>query len=282
MLSREQSSQINIRALAVWVLLAVVLTVWQHRARGAGTTSLPERAGRAVMWPVQSAWTAALTWQHDVAVSLIHSRELVEENRRLKAQVERLDAEKRQLLGSYLENKILREKLGSALIGETKGIAARVIGRSTGSGGSMVTIRTVNGRSLETGNVVRTDAGLLGRVVSADGATGNVLLLTSPEHAVAGVVQERSRNRGMVYAMAPTSTGRYLLRMEKLQGHADIRVGDVVVTSAISDMYPPGIPVGVVIRVERAPASTRTFRAIIKPFADFNTIDYVLVMRGGK
>ncbi|MFP3903485.1 MAG: rod shape-determining protein MreC [Armatimonadota bacterium] len=282
MLSREQSSQINMRVLAVWVLLAVALTVWQHRAHDTRASSLPERVGRAVMWPVQSVWTAVLAWQHDVAVSLIHSRELVEENRRLKAQIDRLDAEKRALLGNYLENKRLREKLGFALTGEMKGIAARVIGRSTGSSRPRVTIRTVGGRSLEPGNIVRTNAGLLGRVISADGATGNVLLLINSDHAVAGVVRERSRTRGMVYAMTPTRAGQYLLRMEKLQGHADIRVGDVVVTSTISDMYPPGLPIGVVIRVERAPASTRTFRAVIKPFADFNTIDYVLVMRGGQ
>jgi rod shape-determining protein MreC len=196
--------------------------------------------------------------------------------------VDRLEAEKRALLGNYLENKVIREKLGFALSGEEKGVPAVAIGRSTGPGGPAVTIRSVDGRMLEPGNIVRTEAGLLGRITSAEGDTGEVLLLINTDHAVAGTVQERSRDKGMVYAMPPTASGQHLLRLEKLRGHADIRVGDVVVTSAMSDIYPPGIPIGLVVRVERAPASTRTFRAIIKPFADFNTIDYVLVVRSGQ
>lgn len=279
MLSKDQSSQIDLCAVIVWVVLAIILTVWQHQAP---SRSLPERAGKAVMWPLQSAWNSVLTWQHDAAISLIKARELAQRNRELQARVDRLEAEKRALLGNYLENKVLREKLGFALRAEKKGVAAVVIGRSRGSGGPAVTIRSVDGRTLEAGNVVRTGAGLLGRVTSADGDTGEVLLLTNTNHAVAGMVQERSRAQGMVYAMPPTASGQYLLRLEKLRGHADIRVGDVVVTSQMSNVYPQGIPIGVVVRVERAPASTRTFRAIIKPFADFNTIDYMLVMRSGQ
>lgn len=279
MLSKDQSSQVDRRALIIWVVLAIILTVWQHQAPSA---SLPERAGKAVMWPLQSAWSSILTWQHDVVISLMSARELAQRNRQLQARVDRLEAEKRALVGNYLENKVLREKLGFALRTEKKGVAAVVIGRSAGSGGPAVTVRSVDGRTLEPGNVVRTGAGLLGRVTSADGDTGEVLLLTNINHAVAAMVQERSRAQGMVYAMPPTQSGQYLLRLEKLRGHADIRVGDVVITSQMSNIYPQGIPIGVVVRVERAPASTRTFRAIIKPFADFNTIDYVLVMRSGQ
>jgi len=107
------------------------------------------------------------------------------------------------------------------------------------------------------------------------------MLLINTDHAVAGAVQ-RSRVQGMIYAMTPTTWGEYLLKMEKLRGQADVQVGDMVLTSAMGEIYPSGLPIGRVIEVASVPGSCRTFRAIIKPFADFHNINYVLVVRSRK
>ena len=85
-----------------------------------------------------------------------------------------------------------------------------------------------------------------------------------------------------MYSLESSDYTEPLLQMEKLRGEADVRVGDIIVTSAISEMYPPNVPIGVVIRLQTAPASSRTLRAVIKPAADLGKIDYVLVVRGAR
>jgi len=265
----------------VLCLLAVILTYWQHRAHGGGQQSLPEQVAQRLMQPLQSTVASVFNWSYGLFVSLTHARELTEENRRLRDENARLEAEKLDLHQYFLENKELRDKLGFVIAGEVKGVPARVIGRSSTAGGPKITIESVGSRELEVGNMVRTQQGLVGRVISAQKSRGDVLLLSHSDHAVAATVYP-SGDQGMVYAMAPGPAGEMLLQMEKLRGEANIRVGDVVVTSNLSGIYPPGIRIGTVTRVQTAPASSRAFRAIIKPAADLKNITYVLVVRSAK
>lgn len=267
--------------LVALCLLAVILTFWQHTARRGGRDSAPERLAQRVVWPLQAVITSATEWSHDVVVSLTRSRSLTQENRELREQVDRLEAEKLQLHAYYLENKELKDALGFVIAGDAKGVPARAIGRSSSPGGTMLTVKSLDGRTIEAGNMVRTQKGLLGRVVTAQKTVGEVLLVSHTDHAVPGVVQ-RSGDQGMVYSLESSDYTEPLLQMEKLRGEADVRVGDIIVTSAISEMYPPNVPIGVVIRLQTAPASSRTLRAVIKPAADLGKIDYVLVVRGAR
>ena len=281
MLSKPQSPQLRVKWLAVLCTLAVALTGWQHRAHHSGQQSAPEKAAQRIMWPLQSRVTSVLGQGHDVFVSLIHARSLAEENRKLKEEIDRKAAENLQLHGYYLENKELKETLGIAISGEAKGLPASAISRSSTPGGPMVTIESLDGRELEVGNMVMTQKGLVGRVVSAQKSVGEVMLLTHSDHAVAGMVQ-RSRDQGMLYAASPTDASEPLLQMEKSRGEADLRVGDVILTAGLSEIYPANVRIGTVIRVQTAPASSRTLRAIIKPAANLTNITYVLVVRSAK
>jgi rod shape-determining protein MreC len=279
MLGREQSPVLSYRWPAILCILAVVLTVWQHRAHKSGQQSLPERAGKALVWPAQSVFTHVFNWTHDLAVSLTRARQLTERVRELEDQVAALETEKLMLQEAFLENKELKEKLGALIDGVDKGIAARVVGEASSAGGPMITIESTDGSLIAKGDTVKTQQGLLGRVVYAKGSRADVMLMTHRDHAVPGVIQRPPRARGMVYPLVRGGGARHLLKMEKLRG-ADVRVGDIVLTSDTSNIYPPKIPIGTVIRVETAPASRRAFRAIIKPAADFDNIRYVWVIRG--
>ncbi len=281
MLTKPQNTELNMRLIVILCVLALVLTIWQHRSNASGQMSMPERVGKYIVWPLQSVATSIFGWEHDVAISLAHSRELVEDNRRLKGEVDRLTHENLTLNEYFLENKQLKEKLGFVLKGEEKGIPARVIGRSGPSSNAIFTIESMNGHSIDSGNIVLTGKGLVGRVISARKTVADVMLLSHRDHAVAALVQ-RSRDQGMVYTVPNGGPGGRLLQMERLRGQADVRVGDTILTSHISGIYPANIKIGTVVRIETAPASSQTFRAIIKPAADLDNVDYVLVMRGNK
>ncbi len=281
MLTKTQSPTVNTRLIAILCILAIVLTYWQHRAHNVGKQSLPEKLAKSIVWPFQAVATSAFTRIHDVGISLTQARALTEENRKLKEEINRLEADKLTLNEYFLENKELKEKLGFVISGEVKGVPARVISHATSTGGPILTIQSLDGRQFEVGNTVRTQRGLLGRIVSAQKTVGEVMLLTHADHAAAGVVQ-RSRDQGMIHPLSASSSVQPLLAMERLRGQADIQVGDVILTSSLSNVYPPNIPIGTVIQVHTAPASSRTFRALIKPAADLTNITYVLVLRSAK
>ena len=68
-----------------------------------------------------------------------------------------------------------------------------------------------------------------------------------------------------------------LCKMERINVHADIIVGDEIVTSSLGNIYPPGITVGIVKEIYiNADALTKT--AIIEPLVDFKHLDALVVI----
>jgi len=120
--------------------------------------------------------------------------------------------------------------------------------------------------------------GLVGRVVEAHGDRGEVVLLLDAEHAVACIVQP-SRDEGMVYPAPEAQRGEQMLELSKLSRGSEIRVGQTVLSSGLGEVYPPKIPIGKIERVERSPVGGGAVVAYVRPFVDFNHLDYVIVMR---
>ena len=67
-----------------------------------------------------------------------------------------------------------------------------------------------------------------------------------------------------------------LLRMEFIDIAADIAIGDEIVTSATSSVYPPGIHIGYVVEINQLSSGMRS--AVIKPSVDFTRLTAVSVI----
>ena len=67
-----------------------------------------------------------------------------------------------------------------------------------------------------------------------------------------------------------------LLRMEFIETAADIAIGDEIVTSSTSSVYPPGIHIGYVVEINQLASGMRS--AIIEPSVDFTSPTTVLVI----
>jgi len=83
-----------------------------------------------------------------------------------------------------------------------------------------------------------TPEGMLGRVISVSPSTAQVLMITDPYSAVPALVL-RSRVKGVV-----KGTGKGYLTLEYVRKNADVRVGDCVVTSDLSGVFPTGFKLG--------------------------------------
>jgi rod shape-determining protein MreC len=273
------------RPIVLLTVLALVLTVWQHRARTSATTaassaSLPERVAAALAWPLQRVFSSAGAGIHGVVTGLGQYRKLAEENQRLKDQNLELAAQKLRLVDAYIKLQSLRKLLGDVPKAEDEPTVAQVVGTNYNLSRKRLTIMSAR-RQLQVGDVVRTHAGLVGRVTDVNGSRAQVFTLIDSEHAVAGILQG-SRDQGMVHVLAQPDYQPDCLVMDKLMGHANIREGDVVLTSGMGEVYPPGILIGTVVGVRRSSAGTMDVSAIIRPAVDFDHLSDVLVARNVK
>jgi rod shape-determining protein MreC len=116
--------------------------------------------------------------------------------------------------------------------------------------------------------------GLIGRVINVTPNTSKVMLLSDPMSRI-GITISRSRNMGFLKGKAIKQGV-----MEFFESDPNVKVGDVVVTSAYSQIVPPGIPVGKVVSVDmnKSPAP----EAILEFFAPISSLEWVIVYRNQK
>jgi rod shape-determining protein MreC len=111
------------------------------------------------------------------------------------------------------------------------------------------------------GQAVIDGLGIVGQVEDVHRHYSTVRLISDPDHALP-VQINRTGLRTVAYGSGETSH----LLMPNVPLQADVRVGDVIVTSGLGDRFPPGFPVGEVERVERDTGGT--FAAVyMRPFA---------------
>jgi rod shape-determining protein MreC len=113
-------------------------------------------------------------------------------------------------------------------------------------------------------------AGMVGRVIQPSARASKVQLLID-RNAAAGALIERTRAQGVVIG-----TGTDELRMDYVAGSADVKTGDVVVTSGIDGIYPKGFVIGQIQSVRRGAGEYSAI--VIRPAVDFTTLEAVLIV----
>jgi rod shape-determining protein MreC len=122
------------------------------------------------------------------------------------------------------------------------------------------------------GQAVLDDKGLLGQTTHVGPFGAEVILITDPEHAVP-VQIERTGLRTIAVGTGDTAS----LALPYLPANADVKTGDVLMTSGLGGVFPAGYPVGRVAEVHRdAVQPLAQVRAV--PFASMNTDREVMLV----
>jgi rod shape-determining protein MreC len=150
-------------------------------------------------------------------------------------------------------------------------VAARVIGRSVDSWSSSVVIDKGRDNGIKSGMAVISPQGLVGSIVESMDNTSKVLLINDPNQGIFSIVQ-RSRQEGLVSGTLGSN-----LIMRYLPDDAQIIVGDVIITSELSQIYPKGLLLGRVVNIGREFSGLNRY-ALIKPVVDLASIEEVLVI----
>ncbi|MCB5196570.1 rod shape-determining protein MreC [Deefgea salmonis] len=125
---------------------------------------------------------------------------------------------------------------------------------------------------ISAGQIVLDASGVVGQIVRVQPLTSEVRLLSDRNHMVP-VIVARNQLRTVVYG-----TGRHApLEVRNMAQNVDVQVGDQLLTSGIDSIYPAGLPVARVTRVERTTGNAFA-RIYSEPLAKIDQHRYFLIL----
>lgn len=202
------------------------------------------------------------------ATSYFQLREI---NRQLRLQNSELAYENSQLQDALLENRRLRRLLQFKYNVEYDLIPAKVVGFSPHDFVSGLLLSSGDFEKFHKNSAVMVADGLVGKIVKLTSTHAICQILMDPNSRVSVRIQ-RNRELGIV-----SWDGGNQLKLDHIPNTIAVQEGDVLLTSGYSQIYPPGIKVGVVIRFEKNHAGL--FQDItVKPAVNFNRLEEVFVL----
>ena len=136
-----------------------------------------------------------------------------------------------------------------------------------------INVGSSNGVSLE--DPVVTENGIIGYVCELSYTTARVRTLLSPETRV-GAIDSRTLDSGIITGNSLYSDEN-LTTLTAISADHSIQVGDILVSSGLSGIYPSNLVLGEVIELKIDPYDTTTL-AVVRPFEDIRTVSDVAVV----
>jgi rod shape-determining protein MreC len=205
------------------------------------------------------------SWQNYFALQQVRT-----ENEQLKQQLAELRVRMQQERGLAEQSQSLQKLLELKTSTELATTGANVIAGGASPEFRTITIDKGAGDGIRADMAVIAPAGVVGRVIQPTARASKVQLLID-RNAAAGALIERTRAQGVV-----VGTGAEELRMDYVSGSADVKAGDVVVTSGIDGIYPKGFVIGQIQSVRRSAGEYSAI--VIKPAVDFTALEAILIV----
>ncbi len=223
--------------------------------------------------PIESSLHDATQPLADLVNNVTDAGRLSDDNQALRQELERLKADNARLLASETELNQLRQLQNIRGIRQGDSfLEANVFAREPSNLKEMIAIDAGSSDGITEGMAVLTRQGsLIGTISKVLDHSAWVTLIIDPSSAVSALVQE-SRTQGVV---AGSTDGD--LTMEFVAETADVKEGDLVLTSGIGGRYPANELIGQVVGVDKA--AQELFQAVrVKPLADLTRLEGVLVL----
>ncbi|MDX1802888.1 MAG: rod shape-determining protein MreC [Alcanivorax sp.] len=198
---------------------------------------------------------------------------LISDNNSLKRQVLILEQKVQRLAVLEAENVRLRELLNSSADLGANVLVAEIIGVDPDPNRQELVINKGAGAKVAQGQAVLDAHGLIGQVVSAGPLSSRVLLITDASHAMSVQV-----NRNGVRAVLAGTGQSGQLRLLYVPDTADIKEGDLLVSTGLGQRYPRGYPVAKVVSIEHK-AGTPFAQIIALPTAHIDRASHVLLVQ---
>lgn len=170
------------------------------------------------------------------------------------------------------ENARLKELLNSTELLDDSALVGELLGVSPDPRRQEVLVHRGHADGVFEGQPVLDAFGLVGSVIEVSEHTARVLLIADTSNAVPVQV-----NRNGVRGIAEGSGHLDELYIRNLVPTTDIKEGDLIVSSGLGGRYPPGYPVGEVVRIEYEGADS-FLRVVVRPSAHLDRSQQLLLV----
>ena len=130
-------------------------------------------------------------------------------------------------------------------------------------------------QGVDLGSPVLDEAGVLGQVTRVHPLVSEVTLVVDRDLAIP-VLNVRTGARSVAYGEA--GTGGSAMELRFMGSNADVQEGDLLTTSGVDGVYPPGLPVATISRIERR-AESAFAKIHCAPQALVNGARHVIVVK---
>ncbi len=188
-----------------------------------------------------------------------------EENKFLKKENRKLRLIGEQARALEIENRLLSRILNFTKPPVDKLTTARIVAEEGDAFSHSLIAYIGKNNIVEKGQIVLNEDGVVGRIDKIGNSYAKILLLTDINSRIP-VVLEKNRTRGMVAGDNTLNPKLVFLPLS-----SEVNIGDRLVTSGVAGVFPPGLPVGFVSKIDK-----REIR--IQPYADLNSLEYVKIV----
>jgi rod shape-determining protein MreC len=260
----------NVSILAAAIFIQILgLAVQVKRSTENQSSRLIRIWAVSAITPLEKAIVTVQTGAADIWHNYFYLRGVRQENRQLKDEIEQLQLEQVRLQQDANQAHRLQALLGFKEQFISKTLAAQVIGSSGSELSRTVYLDKGSRDGIQQDMAVISAEGVVGRVISVFKSTSLVLLINDQTSGV-GAILEQSRVLGVM--QGKPSGG---LVIDKIMADEEIKAGDKVLTSGGDLIFPKGLLIGTVSRIDKG---SEFLQVSVKPAARLDRLEEVLVI----
>jgi len=215
----------------------------------------------------------AMTW---VSTNITTRQQLMDENQQFRLNELKFHEQEMQLDIIKQENERLRSLLASPLRGDLKKMVAEILSVDSDPYSHQLVINRGAGDGAYEGQPVLDAFGIVGQILHVGQTTSRIILITDISHAV----PVRVKRNGL--RMLASGSGQIdRLNHNFVPQSADIKIGDVLVTSGLGEKYPEGYPVSTISFISND-ESREFLQVYSSPIAEIDRLRYLLLLSNEK
>lgn len=233
--------------LGARALLVIVLALGMWFADQRGVPVLTAVRG-TLDWALQPLYWFSNVPRNvaDVGGELKNYRTLLTENAQIKQELLRAQARLLKLDALEAENRRIRQLMASSSALDQKVLIAEIIATAQAPYRQQITLNKGAADGIYFGQAIVDAYGVMGQVIRVNPSSSIALLVTDPSHGIPVEV-----NRTGLQTVARGGGDGRVLSLPFLPGNADVKVGDLLVSSGLGGRFPAGYPVGEIFDIRR-------------------------------
>lgn len=228
-----------------------------------------------ILKPIQKFTTSSVEWIQGKFEYFSKFKMLEEENETLKMEIDLKEQEIKRLKQLEIENEKLSNLLNtSSKYREYPKITADIIAKDPGNWYKNFVIDKGEKDGIKKNMVVLAVGGLVGKVEEVGYNYAKVSSIINGTYSVSAK-SIRTDDEGFVKGDLSKDG---ICKMQYIDKEAEIKEGDEIITSHLSEIYPAGITIGYVKKIYLEEKTKLSKTAIIEPVVDFKHLEKVLII----